>query len=737
MLILQLLPLLTGLTSLLLAVIVLSGQKKVALRWPFACFAFAMGLWSICISLFLITTDPSWALVFALVYYASALLLVYGFLLFSLVFAEKGTLDKYKKRWAVVLAVPILLVLTDVIRPNGLIEGVTVGSMGGNVVSLAADTYFIYSIVFILYGLAALVLLVTKSLQARKTKRMSRETKQLHLITVVMSICLPAGALFNLMLPLVGNYYFIMIGPLFALPIVVVIFYAIMKYSLFDIRLALVRSAAYLLSLVTLGVIYFILAVFVSQLFFGEAFVAEYSIINFGLAIIVAFTFQPLRSFFDMVTNRIFYQGVYNSDEFFARLTRKLTSTTDLRGLLERAAYEIGDTLKAEQAFFFVYCSDNRHISTGTRHHKRLPVHDIQMLDEYISRHGDGLLVAEAFTSDHAMSRLMRSHKIALLLPLIGAENTIGYMCLGERRSGEYSRRDIKVLATVTDELIIAIQNALSVQEVKELNATLQQRIDEATKELRHSNAQLQRLDEAKDEFVSMASHQLRTPLTSVKGYIDMVLEGDAGKISDMQKHLLGEAFTSSERMVHLINDFLNVSRLQTGKFMIDRRAIDLAKVVAQEVDSLRTTAKQRKLTLQYKEPSKFPTLYLDEGKVRQVVMNFIDNAMYYSKMETVIKIELSIDDSQVCLKVKDTGIGVPENEQANLFTKFYRASNARKQRPDGTGVGLYLAKRVIVAHGGKVVFESSLGKGSVFGFCLPLKQVESAPAHETDNLDN
>jgi signal transduction histidine kinase len=328
--------------------------------------------------------------------------------------------------------------------------------------------------------------------------------------------------------------------------------------------------------------------------------------------------------------------------------------------------------------------------------------------------------------------KILHKHRIAVLLPLTIDGKPTGYLALGERLSGDYSKRDMKVLATVSNELVIAVQNALSVQEVKELNETLQQRIDEATKELRTSNAQLQKLDEAKDEFVSMASHQLRTPLTSVKGYISMVLEGDAGKISDAQRHLLSEAFTSSERMVHLINDFLNVSRLQTGKFMVDRRKIDLAKVVGQEVDSLKTTAHARELKLTYRKPSHFPILYIDEGKIRQVIMNFIDNAIYYSSEFSTITVELAVEDGNAVLRVHNEGIGVPQLEQAHLFTKFFRATNARKQRPDGTGVGLFLAKKVITSHDGSMVFNSEPNQGTTFGFRLPIKKLSIAPLPDT-----
>jgi signal transduction histidine kinase len=186
--------------------------------------------------------------------------------------------------------------------------------------------------------------------------------------------------------------------------------------------------------------------------------------------------------------------------------------------------------------------------------------------------------------------------------------------------------------------------------------------------------------------------------------------------------------------MVHLINDFLNVSRLQTGKFMIETRQIDLAKVITQEVESLKTTAGARGLKLQYRAPSTIPILYIDEGKIRQVIMNFIDNAIYYSDEETTITVSLTNEGGDIVFKVRDTGIGVPKAEQPHLFSKFFRATNARKQRPDGTGVGLFLAKKVIVAHGGSIVFESTEGEGSTFGFRLPIKRLSTA--HDTDELN-
>jgi signal transduction histidine kinase len=555
-------------------------------------------------------------------------------------------------------------------------------------------------------------------------------------ILIGMSPTLLFAPITGVLLPVFYEHTeYIFLSPLYVAFFVSMIAYAMIKHRLFDIKYAAIRTAVYIGILTTLGVIYYSLA-YGASFILSDGSAGRISTANPTSVLIALFLgvlFQPIKRFFDKLTNNIFYRDIYSSEDFLNRLSATLTSTTDLKALLRRAAVEIGTTLKSEQAFFIVYRDNDRYIQAGTDAHSKMTLEEARELDGFARRDGINLVSTKSLKENHPVRKLLSNHEVELLLPLTIEHNVVGYLALGEQRTGGYADRDTKILSTVSNELVIAIQNALSVQAVKGLNDTLQQRIDEATKELRASNAQLQKLDEAKDEFVSMASHQLRTPLTSVKGYISMVLEEDAGKISDAQRHLLNEAFTSSERMVHLINDFLNVSRLQTGKFMVDRRAIDLAKITGQEVDSLKTTAGARNLKLRYRKPSYFPTLYIDEGKIRQVIMNFIDNAIYYSSEFSTITIALEQVNGEAILTVHNEGIGVPESEKTHLFTKFFRAANARKQRPDGTGVGLYLSKMVVTAHSGKMVFDSAPNEGTTFGFRLPIKKLSTAPIESAD----
>ncbi len=312
--------------------------------------------------------------------------------------------------------------------------------------------------------------------------------------------------------------------------------------------------------------------------------------------------------------------------------------------------------------------------------------------------------------------------KSICLVKLTAQDKLSGVLFVGIAETpAEFSVDQIEQLGRVAEATGIALDNKM-----------LTQKYVTVLKKLQASNEKLKALDEAKDEFISMASHQLRTPLTSVKGYISMVLEGDAGPLSPSQKELLTQSFLSSQRMVYLISDLLNVSRLRTGKFVIEAKPTYLPDVVQGEIQQLTEMAGARKLTIEFTPPDHFPTLNIDETKIRQVIMNFVDNALYYTPAGGKVVIKLLELPQSVEFTVTDTGLGVPKEEQHHLFTKFYRAQNAQKARPDGTGLGLYMAKKIITAQGGVIVFQSQEGKGSTFGFNLPRAALEVAKAEAT-----
>ncbi|OYN76152.1 ATP-binding protein [Mycolicibacterium sphagni] len=559
--------------------------------------------------------------------------------------------------------------------------------------------------------------------------RDKRESAQAHSVLVAFLLTAALVMITNGLLPLVGlGWGATRFSPLATVILVGAISYLIARRGLFDIRSATVRTLSYAASLLTLSVVFYSIAYLISATVLNGDITKVVDVNPIAIILVVGFAFalafQPTKRFFDTVTDGIFYRDQYKVEDFFARFGEVLTTTDDLRNLLQSAATELATTLKLDQVFFWLHPEEGvieRHLAAGTPGHPTLTSRDIAMLDDYAAGASTSLVNPELLGDQHrALRKLLHQNGIAVVMPLRHRDTTFGYVALGNRLSGTYTDRDRDTLAGATNELVIAIQNALSLREVKAINATLEERIALATKQLRRSNAKLRHLDEVKDEFMSMASHQLRTPLAGVKGNLSMVLEGDMGPLFPKQEQVLRQAFTSSDRMAGLVSDFLNVSRIQTGKFVIEKAPFDLHAAVKEEIDLLKPIAATHQMTLQFNVDGDDFAVTADESKLRQVVMNFVDNAIYYSHPNSTITINLVRTKGAAMLTVVDTGIGVPKAEQARLFKKFFRAKNARTQRPDGTGVGLFLAQKVIASHHGSLIFHSEENKGSTFGFRLP-----------------
>jgi signal transduction histidine kinase len=366
----------------------------------------------------------------------------------------------------------------------------------------------------------------------------------------------------------------------------------------------------------------------------------------------------------------------------------------------------------------------------------------------------------------------LTSRNIGLIINLRNSFNQpLAILILGYKKSGDiYTNSDLTALKLITNELSLALYNAQNLSELKDFNLNLQSKVDDATKALRRSNKRLLDLDKAKDEFLSIASHQLRTPVTTIKGYLSMILEGDYGHIPNTQSPIIKQLSSISDQMSSLISDILNVSRISQNKFILTTTSTDLKDLITKQIAKLSHLAAQKNITFStHLTPT--TNLDLDQEKMSQVVSNLIDNAIHYSTPNSTITIKLEktikpLDKSyypsleplehttaihhklssnhssnpshnpnlnpspspslnstlrhstnpspKYRFLVTDTGIGVPRKEQAKLFTKFYRATNATTIRPDGTGLGLFLVRKVIEAHHGNLIFNSKASNASL-----------------------
>jgi signal transduction histidine kinase len=233
-------------------------------------------------------------------------------------------------------------------------------------------------------------------------------------------------------------------------------------------------------------------------------------------------------------------------------------------------------------------------------------------------------------------------------------------------------------------------------------------------------------VDKAKTEFVSLASHQLRTPLSSINWYSEMLLSGDAGELNKDQKEFINEIYTGNQRMVSLVNALLNVSRLELGTFAVDPTELDIKKEAHTIVEEIKLIASKKEIEISTNYQEELPTVMTDKNLLGIVITNLLSNAVKYTPDKGSVKLDVTHDDKWISIKVSDTGIGIPEEQQENIFSKLFRADNAKQSDSEGTGLGLYIIKSIADHAGGEISFESKKDKGSTFEFKLPLSGMKS-----------
>lgn len=275
------------------------------------------------------------------------------------------------------------------------------------------------------------------------------------------------------------------------------------------------------------------------------------------------------------------------------------------------------------------------------------------------------------------------------------------------------------VLTSITLFLVTIFGTILVFSVKKEVKR--KEEMENLSKKLAVANQELRRLDAAKSEFISIASHQLRTPLTAIRGYTSLLLEGSYGKIIPTVQDILNKIYVVNNRMSQLVEDLLNISRIESGRIQFNFVPTQLELMVADVVDMFALMAKERKLSLKIKLPKKsLPMLMLDVNKIREVVSNLIDNALKYTK-EGGVTVSVGSDHAAALVMVADTGIGVAPEEAARIFEKFTRSAETMKLDVSGTGLGLYVGKNFVEAHGGQISLQSEgTGKGTTFIIRLP-----------------
>jgi signal transduction histidine kinase len=591
---------------------------------------------------------------------------------------------------------------------------VNVYKVGDETTLVRGTLYYFY----ILLIFASVTLALAKLYLLYRQKKDSSDKKAFTIIFLTVLISVVYAIAMNAVIPLATHSQ-----ALISLGVFTSVIYAfgfslsIVRYKFLDIKLVVARSVAYILLLTTLAAIYAAAFLSLSRFFLrGNKTNAEQGIINVVLVVALAALFQPLKRFFQKITDSIFYRGGYDPQVLLSNLGAIMAREIELDRLTSNVITELTMQMKLSKAVIVVLDKGKvfYEANYASNNHITITAQDLEKI-------GSGVVIKDLLENT-GTKEIFDKYDLNVCVDLRSTNELNGYLLLGGKKSGDiFNQTDIKALNILAHELAIALHNAKSYTQIQNFNKTLQERIDEATAQLRDANEHLKELDQLKNEFLSMATHQLNTPLTVVDGYLTLVNDGVVSEPAERRDYL-EKTLERVRSMKRMVSDFLNISRIETGKFIIDVKPTDINKMVTEEVNNLGPSAKEKEVLLQFIPPKHpVPFAEIDEQKTRQAIMNLIDNAIYYTPKGEV-KVYLEADKDFVTFKVVDHGIGVPEKQKNKLFQKFYRADNARNERPNGNGVGLFLVKRVAEDQGGKIIFESTEGKGSTFGFTLPIK---------------
>lgn len=306
----------------------------------------------------------------------------------------------------------------------------------------------------------------------------------------------------------------------------------------------------------------------------------------------------------------------------------------------------------------------------------------------------------------------------SMILPLKFGNQTLGLLSLSTSRSFvNASGYEYESLSGIVSLTALALYKAKLYKDLQETSA-----------ELKVANMQLTNLDKAKSEFLSIASHQLYTPLTALRGYISMLKEGDYGEISEEQLPILDILDKSATRLIELIKNLLDISRIESGRLELNLESVDLADMAKTLVADLLPNAKNKNLELTFHEP-KTPIAHavVDVQRIRQVMLNFVDNSIKYTPSGKV-DVYITQEGKRIKFSVTDTGNGLETNDISQLFHKFIRVGGSARFHTEGTGLGLYVAKQIVNEHHGEVTaFSEGLKKGSTFSMELPIEGSEGS----------
>ncbi|OJI08543.1 hypothetical protein BK005_00635 [bacterium CG10_37_50] len=706
-------------TSLSLGLFVLVKNRNNKTNQTFSVFAFTIALWSFFYYLWQIADNPDSALFWCRMLMIGAIFIPVTYLHFVVRF-----LNIQKQKIFLGLSY-FLFVLFLLFNTTPLFISHVEPLLGFAFWPIAGPVFSVFLPIWLAYVIYSSYLLYRYYRSAEGLQRLQIKYVLLGMIFGF------AGGSTNYFL-----WYYIPIPPIFNIftsAYVATVAYSIIRYRLMDIRIVARKIFIFVGASVVAYLTYYAVLWFENNLL-GGAYSTKSLLIGVVLAGLFVALFQSSSKWIERLANKYFFFSLYNYQETINYVSGQLTHYTDLSKINDLVLTTIKESLGVTQAEIMLFEKNNlsakkdpliKYLQTNQR-----PV----VLEELSHLVNDERLKEQREIFITVYERV-KNLGAAICLPMISNKRLVGFITLGPKViSDPFTVEDLELLMTLSNQAAIAIDNAELYKEVKDFNKTLKQKVSEQTMNLRDKTKVLEEQAEhlkkllvMRSEFLDIASHQLKTPISVISGTISMFKEGSIQKMPiETQNKLIDNIYQKSLKINQIIRDILQASEFDTDKFsFVEKRVVpvDLNKVLADVITGNQAFADEKKLQLVFAFNPGNPQINSDPDYLEQAIFNLVDNALKYTKEG---KVQLSLDENlqSIIIKVKDTGVGIPREDQVRMFGKFERAKNAVNMYTDGSGLGLFITREIIEAHpGGTISFTSEEGKGTEFIITIPKTQ--------------
>ncbi len=623
------------------------------------------------------------------------------------------------------------------------IDSVSLGRFEGKVGPLFS-LYALYNGGILIFLIFRLIGIYRKSIGIQK----------IRFFYVLLGVCFFAltSLLVSFLLPLFHILEFAVFDTLSSVIFLFLVTYAIIRYRLMNVKRVITRSLLFSLIVAIVSSAFTAGTLLASRVFDRTDAGARIGV-NIAVAIVVVLFLNPIKNFLAKITDKIFFKGQVDYQAVTQRMSNLISTTLERDALLGTCATTLANELKikkitilfcnsALKSAVLYYSNEPSQSEKASAHIKTHLFNEYKTIIAFFTEHteikvreeeerkAEDLSVSPANpangangASDYkreltAIVRDLEARDISVVVPVLSEHGEHAFIFLGDKESGDiYDDRDINLLELLRSQLTSALEKSRLYEDVKQFNVKLRLKVKEATAKLRVANSHLKELDKAKTLFLSVASHQLRTPLAGIKGFLSMILDGDFGELQKQVREILEDVYANSNRLIRLVNTFLNVSRIEAGRLTLMRDNHDLVQMAKKVVNELQFTARDKGLALTFETNKDEIMANVDLDKIEDVVINLTDNAIKYTSVGTIV-VRLVDKGDKVRIEVQDTGEGLEAKEIKTLFHKFVRGERGLHTHTDGSGLGLYIAKRVAEMHNGEIgVTSEGIGKGCVFWF--------------------